>query len=741
MSNFNFIGNFLGKSSNPKKDGHDMSNMEGGSMPFGVLAPISYYPVVPNEHYRGSVSGEMQTAPMREDNFASLYSNQKAVFVPLSSIWRNYKNRTSAYKDSTRMDDLFKQLPVRDPVVKLLDILGLVLPGYLMAEYCKAFISLCPDYADYTYRSDTHVFKNSSNIDLSIVFTPFQNSTNLEERYGYCFYRILLRSALTNESYFNDKSIQVFVNSVNGLVSPAGTPIYMDVLRLLDNLGYGNFYPSFQSAASKYCFPLTVANTEHHVYDWLKFFYVPNVGVKIHFTSESYALYREYITQQSVSTIPYNITISLLPFFAYQYYINLCERSNYRSADISLMTYDYVLSTLESGLIPVTTTEVGDSFMFFYNLVFEDHANDFNIFYNILSVNSIEYFRSGLKSWVDDSCTFAHWFIYLFSLSNPLLPSDIYTSMQTSVVEGSVPSTDVSDLTQNLVKAMANTSALYALKQDLLRAGVRRDKQMQAVFGVSGNNVLNERVQILADTSSEVSIVGLLNQAASDVAPLGARASRGNGKFGLRFKLDSEEFGYLFIVQSFTCSVFYENFMIDRIHTLDMGSWFNPKFNHLGLEAVKGNYISLIAQPGASTDSSSNSPQTFVARDDVFGYSARNYELKQRVNKVHGAFTNFALPIKEFAGTRSQLNPLPSLTRGNAPYGGFIPTVIQQQSDYFNNKYDLYYRPDMVNNLFVNMVSGGLYGSYDFDHFRCAYVFNVHKVSPMPKLGLFKLDV
>lgn len=728
MSNFDFLGSFLGKKAQLKKDGHDVSSLEAMSMPFGVQVPISYYPVVPNEHYKGKLSGVLQTAPMREDNFASIYSNQKAVFVPISSIWKNYLSLTQNDR-STRKDSLY-DFPQLFPVFNLADVLYMIFPNYVFSKTCEAFVSLVPDYEDFYWSNDKYVDKQGN--VLYTILNALDDS--YETRLARMFYDFVYEDSSHNK-------IINYVNKVINSCSPSGCPFYMDVLRMLDSLGYGNYLPALETSLT------TLVSRQYdqsYNIQVTEYFYFTN-GVNFKVTSSYFDYF--YIECSEDFGLCCSILVDALPLIAYQYYLSLVERTNYRNADTLVVTWDAILNVFDKDINNATyLVQHGHRAYFTFGLdwfnegqfeqqdceMFGDHCTSF---LNNLGRHCLDSAYSGN----DDITSLDEFlmFVYLFSLSNPKLPSDLYTTMQTSVVSGSIPYTDVNDLQNNIVSAYANSSALYSLRQSLLRAGVRRDKQMQAIFGVSGANNLTEPIRILDDTSSKVDIHGLLNQAETDVAALGARAARGDGKFGLSFKFDSEEFGFIFIVQSFTCAVFYENFMIDRVHRLEPESWFNPKFNHLGLEPVRREYISLL---GEAFDDLNGGAFSYASHNVAQGFTARNYELKQRINKVHGAFTNFGFSQPSPSHDDKLYSP-GRLSRGNSTFGGFVPTIINQQTNWFDYRDDLYFSPDMMNNIFVNMVSGGIYGDYSFDQFRCAFSLNVHKVSPMPKLGLFKLDV
>lgn len=712
MSNFDFLGKFLGSKAQLQKDGHDMSNMEALSLPFGVNVPVTMYHVVPNEHYRVQFRGNTQTAPMREDNFAQIYANSKAVFVPITSLVHDYAS-ASLDTVSVRKNGLYPNALF--PYVWLDKLLCTYFPFYVAMRTCQALISCVPDYDSYFLEDGINDFVKSTeagDVSLKEVIQYEYYSTPTEEmlKDDKFFASVFLNYIMADATRYAGCPLSEYISLIRDCVSPSGLNPAMDFLRIMDNLGYGNFYPFYEHLLN------------HFEYNLLSRF--------VEFQNSSLFFYNGFVGENYF--LPYHRSIDLLAVFAFQYFIQLTERSNYRNADVALVTPDSIASLYNDGS-PTSDYRLTFSFRD-YGVGIFDVPTAAKIWDTIKLSRDVDFHNiycdfTAPRNWTNQTL-----FVYLFSLSNPKLPSDLFTTQQSKVVSGDIPSVSTSDLNANLVQTIADTSALYKLRQQLLRAGVRRDKQMQAIFGVSGDSDLVDNIMILDSSSSQVNISGLMNQAETSEAPLGARAARGDGGFALDFTFDSKEFGFLFIVQSFTCSVFYESFMIDRSLTLSPDSWFNPIFNHLGLEPVR--------QENCCIYNQSSSAKVDIYSPDltaVTGYSSRFWQLKQRVNKLHGAFTNFGMPIP--STSLSQLYPSARLVRGNAAFGGFVPSVIDQQIDGFETRQSLYYSPYMVNNIFVNMVDGGIYGDYSFDQFRNCYFFKVHKVSPMPKIGLLKLDV
>lgn len=736
MSNFDFIGSFLGKKAQLKKDGHDLSSFEVDSSNFGVIRPVACYPVVPNEHYEFNVGVNIQTAPMREDNFARLYSNLKAVYVPLDVIQRDYLSLTQNSR-STRKDGLLS-FSCHEPNINLTNVVFCTAFMYWLQQGLQQLTSLDHWY-DVYYDFDDNAWFSSYLAQkvsvppefINLVVRPAFGENSLAECVLYFISNEVFSVVNPNHSSLISSDLKTWVErfSIN-LTAFSGEALPTSVFRILDALGYGNYIPVVDDFIKKY--PSAFND----------FVYV-DLETESFYTSMQrhdalWQFYFELSTQLG--------SRSAYPLFAYQYYIYLCEKSNYRDASTRLVTLDEIDSSMQNGAWGSIETTSSDREIVFFNIPYIDTSTQSGeaILHDSLFVQMLNWMCNKIEEPSDIDDEFIYWidffvFKYLFSTSSPLLEQDVFNSSQTSTVSGTIPSTDVQYLETNLVKTIADTNALYKLRQDLLRAGVRRDKQMNAIFGVSDKSDLYGDVTILDYNKTAININGLLNQAETDIAPLGQRAGRGDASSGLKFKCDTKDFGFIFIVQYFTTELFYENFMIDRSVSLNPNEWFNPNFNHLGLESIRSEYLSFVGDSSSSADNTFSIMHTNTIN---VGYTARDFHLKQRVNKAHGLFTNFGFAIPSNNNDDKKIRYVPNnLQRGNAIFGGFVPTVIDQQVDRYLHEKSLYYNPYMVNNLFAQMVDSFVLSDMSFDQFRCAWTFKVHKVSPMPKIGLFKLDV
>lgn len=739
MSNFNFIGNFLGKKAKLTKDAHDLTNREAFSMPFGVHVPVKHYFTVPNEHYKGSVSGIVQTSPMREDNFAELDTHQKAVFVPMSSICRNYLELTQADRD-TRKDPLL-DYKVYDLRFNVNNVLNTIFPYYFLHSLHQSLSSSFNlDNLTLSTDSGTSLYIRYNNEEIYTITTD--SYADFESLRNYNFDLALLCTFFISSygkgiSDFTVYKVSDLLSPLNYFYSRSKTAFCYDVLRLLDNLEFGNYLPIIEKRVSQlrdYYYNLYTSYgpfipIETNIF-W---FQIINNNISIHFNFERYF---GYVPNQVLS----HDNFDLWTLLAYQFYINIYERTNYRNPQSFALTADFLLSEFSHGN-QIASPHIHELDLVYFNGDFVDLVNDTDLSSSNVNLTSMfSKLRSGFNAlsaepFLSNLSDPFPLMGYLFSLSNPLLPQDVFTTMQSSVVSGQIPNVDTSALSANLVKSIAETSALYKLRQDLLRGGIRRDKQMLSIFGVSGNQHVYEPCKILADTTNPVQIQGLLNQAETEIAPLGARGARGNGGVGFSFSIDTEDYGFIFIIEYFTAPVFYEAFGTQRHHLTGASGWWLPQFNHLGLEPIYNADISYFKGTTYQDFSSINS-------NKVVGFSARDWNLKQMTNKVHGLFTNYGFEETQNPIKSNIRNLDKALFRGNAAFGGFLPTIIQQQnSDGFETQASLSYYPTMVNNLFTYMIGNAVLNDMSTDHFRCYNKYVINKVSPMPKLGLYKLDV
>lgn len=703
MSNFDFLGSFLGKKIDFKKDGHDMSCKEAYSMPFGTIVPKKSVYCVPNEHYKVRTGTYVQTAPMREDNFEEIYLNQKAVYVPYDSICRDYLALTTSNRSTLKDNAIADALKVNFNLRELLSwCASMFISNRVVLEIC----SVVEDWRyGYIVRSSSPSHADFYNSSGSLVYSTTQGTNKILDS---------ILSILPSQDEDYTVGIEDLVISLYDFRTSSGSLWCYDCLRILDAFE-SNYFPLMEKLFQNF-----IENPSENFVKWDpsdQFFHLKPYG----------AMYCP------------NITIGLEKFIAYKFAVISLFKSTYRLPVISNLTVDVISEYYRSGFVGNYGVKSGNV------LTYSPNVQELNSdeFLSLVSEVNTGLFNTGFFSLLDfmDHNSYQCWWLYyyLFSLDCPLLDSDVFTTMQTSVVNGSIPTTTTADFNSNPIQELADLSALYKLRQDLLRTGVRRDKQMSVMFGISDHdNSIIQPVIVCDSSKSSINIQSLINQAASEVAPLGARGARGNGSCSLDFELNTKDFGWLFFIDYYTCPVYYENFGIPREDVLAPSSWFNPRNNYLGLEGINRMYLSQFEFTYGHPIVSELKLVDDMSR--IIGYSFRDVYLKQAVNKVHGFFTNIGMPIYDEGIYKDLADALTNNQRSNATFGGYLATVLESQAAGFISHRSLYFHPYMLNGIFVNMFDGVLYGSPSSDNFRCITNYEIHKVSPFPKMGLLKLD-
>lgn len=717
MSNYDFLGSFLGKKLDFKKDGHDLSNKEAMSFPFGTIVPKKCMFCVPNMHIKARTGTYVQTGPMREDNFQEIYLNQKAVFVPLDSICRDYISLTSSGRST------LKDPAVPDAIeltLELNELISWCAPIFFGNRLVEEIISLIPNWekCQITWFTD----EDGSIYDMQIEDDNGDQVSYDDKNPFFVFLKEKFVSDIGVSDVFGLDIVDI-VNGLYNFKTPSGSLWCFDCLRLLDSLGYGNHFPFMETV---------IQDVFNSSVDYSGFF--------------SWNLSDNWLTIHPLSEYdgiqaPYTIR-NIYKLVAYQFACATLFKSTYRQPVTSLLTVDYISDYFN---MHASSTHYGTKVGSTVRLICSEsslNSNDFERFREALNdAYFTDKFQSVLYRMDIDGDPGDRFFLLyaLTCLSNPLLDSDLFTTMQQSVVTGSIPTTTSPDFNANPIQQMADLSALYKLRQDLLRSGVKRDKQMSVMFGVSDHDGKIVEPVIVCDSSkSSVNIQSLINQAETDVAALGERGSRGNGSSSLEFELNTKDFGYLFFIDFYTCPTYYENFGVDRADSLAMSSWFNPRNNYLGLEAVYNQQNSLYTLANSIpvvSDLRKNTSQSVV-----LGYSFRDAYLKQQVNRTHGYFTSLGMPLYNNGVLSDLPYALKDNQRGNAAFGGYVCTMIDQQLDQFTGYASLYFNPYMLNGIFVNMFDGAVHGSPKYDQFRTITNYEIHVVAPYPKMGLIKLD-
>lgn len=705
MSNSNFFSKFFGKSNNPQRNGFNLSRTEAYSLPFGTIVPTSFDFLQPNDYVKGQVASYVQTNNMRDDNFATIYNHMKAVFVPMSSLKRNFNQFTPSIDNSKLRKDEGVCQEYYYPSVDLADMHKHLFGWYYINFLVQQAVSTNSSILDYSFTYDgSGSYQGISILDENgtTVTTSAFKSLNPA---AYCIVRSFVSSTTVG---FTTNPILDLYELFLQLISDSGEFFVFDALRLFDSLGYGNYWPVYSDLAnmllldSKYSFLSFVYSSGETPY-------IVDCSINVTAISIYFTTYAPPLAQ--------SISVSLTKLVAFQYYIALCERDNFKKPDTFVFTLDYLGRLIEgSQLDLMNITHVDES-----SYAVTPSAAGYVKFDSFLTMSDM---LGKNMNYLTLPVDYPVFLTYLLQLHNPLLQRDLVTGSSAYAQPGGQTTTDLN------IENLNSVDAIYKAKLALLRAGVKASDYMQAFFGIKGDDNILEPVQVLDDTRNVVKINGIFQMAETSEAELGARGARGNGGSGLEFTLTSRGYGFLFYIQYLTCDVFYENYMISRDSRLIPEYLPTPFTANLGLDYVGSTDISLYKKSGK---------HWLVSNDTVIGYSSHDWPYKVKLNLAHGFFTNTPLTYTStnYSNIES-ISKLPSLSRGNAPRGGFIPTLLDQQKHAFSLTEDLYFNPTMLNGIFTQMNDGVLFSAAQFDAFSLVTRYNIYKVSSMSTLGLPK---
>lgn len=704
MSNSNFFSKFFGKSNNPQRNGFNLSRTEAYSLPFGTIVPTSFDFLQPNDYVKGQVASYVQTNNMRDDNFATIYNHMKAVFVPMSSLKRNFNQFTPSIDDSKLRKDEGVCQEYYYPSVNMADLHKHLFGWYYLNFLVQQSVSQNSHILDYSFTFDgsgalTSIKdENGSNVVIG-------NFNKLNPAAHILVYRLQISTTvgLTTNPVLD--AYELLLQLLGG----SGEYFVFDALRLFDSLGYGNYWPLYSDLANQL---LSLQSTAwlNYVYSSGENPYIVDISFNINQISQFFASYCPPLAQ--------SVNVSLTKLVAFQYYIALCERDNFKKPDTFVFTLDYLGRLIEASQIDMHHIEhvQDNSYAVSPSSLGYEKFDSFLTMADMLGKN---------MNYLSLPVDYPVFLTYLLQLHNPLLQRDLVTGSSAYAQPGSQGTT--SDLN---IDNLNSVDAIYKAKLALLRAGVKASDYMQAFFGIKGDDNILEPVQVLDDTRNVVKINGIFQMAETSEAELGARGARGNGGSGLEFTLTSRGYGFLFYIQYLTCDVFYENYMISRDSRLLPEYLPTPFTANLGLDAISSSDISFYKKRGKRWENSS---------DRVIGYSSHDWPYKVKLNLAHGFFTNTPLTYTStnYSNIES-ISKLPSLSRGNAARGGFVPTLVEQQKHDFSLTEDLYFNPTMLNGIFTQMNDGVLFSAAQFDAFSLVTRYNIYKVSSMSSIGLPK---
>lgn len=503
-------------------------------------------------------------------------------------------------------------------------------------------------------------------------------------------------------------------------------PRWCNVLRKLDMLGYGNFYPVFKAVEQGLSESLSRLTDDNHV---------PTESEVLSALDNNLRSLTNYLTlKQHVRYV------NLYPILAYnKVYYDMFRNSYYeldynvRNYNLDFMQCDSVsTSIVDMSMLPVTFFDIyyhqwkkdlftgilpDTQFGAVSMLPSTGNVSLSGIAFNGTTSTDIGRWKSG-----KDKDFGAGFPVYYSTVDNGELRisgSEGNTWLQHNhSITGTATLSSSSITTSFDVLALKRAEALQGYRQALLRAGNKTDDVFKAVFGRApryeadshpyfidafGEDIFVDAVVSTAETNSDS------DTTAGKLGDLGGRAVL-NGK-SRSIKFDSSDFGIILVVQYIIPQAEYNSYMLDpHLANLTPEDHWIPAFENLGFSPVLGEYLNNLQNRNLNR---------------VLGYVPRYFEFKCDVDKVHGSFID--------------VSSARSLGDTIVPFSGFLgelthwvtPRTELQSTDTTLVR-NFYVDPSVLDNVFLSASDG----SYSTDQFICNTYLDVKAVRPLSVLGL-----
>lgn len=586
-------------------------------------------------------------------------------------------------------------------------------------------------------RKDVYL-RSQINHDLAVC--SFELSYFLERvlaHYGACFY-CASDGADKHSPSFN-KRMSEFAHLT---ISPSSN-LYADIIRSLDLLGYGNYYPLLNAVETE----VKTYNSNLSYAGVFAKLYVASSADKPSFVKElvrqatnldvfKYPLeegfYPDYADDDAWDVKQYNLFAPA----AYNRVFDAYIRNSYFTENLSLFVYN---EDAVSELTSVITFDFAELFNF-DGLTKLSSADD-RQFYNLCAIFAIKpaaRFKDMFTGILPDSqfgdvsvmMDDRSWMSLQFK-SDVSIPDGSYAWSNTADGNpANVGSIDFEDASvQGTTKFRFNpalaisileqrrANALQLFRERQMRAGNRTGDNFRSHFGTDPYSNTDMLPTYLGSYEGDVLINDVTSTADSGDAALGSRASYGTGTLnGNQIEMESKDFGTIIGILSIVPYDDYNSFMIDKSHTkLEQFDFYFPEFDDLGFQAASLDDFSIYGYRGS----------TVWNQNVIRGFLFRYYEHKLRTDKVHGAFYRGFYCRYDPTSLGTHISSIPA-NGGLSHYVAARPSLDPTEESF------LYCQINDLDSVF------GYAASFDqqFDQFFYNINFNAPALQPMSVLGL-----
>lgn len=294
-----------------------------------------------------------------------------------------------------------------------------------------------------------------------------------------------------------------------------------------------------------------------------------------------------------------------------------------------------------------------------------------------------------------------------------------------SVITASASNNNLTNI--NSVQAIRLNFALDKIARRQREAGAQFDKQMLAQFGITPVDERHGKCVFIGGQTNRLYASDVTNTSETGESGLGALGGQINVYSPSRrtFKYHVKEHGIIMGIYSTSVENDYASFMISRDNTCSgRFDYFNPALDKLGLQPIFRHELSMLSDTPQSTVPHVDEPNprdiaTTEYQYKILGYVRRYMEYKTNIDSVHGLFASQLLSADDAAWvTKYKMQKFDSNV---GDYQQLAP--LSQATLTFNPQ------------LFNDVAKVAYNGQWNTDHFKINHYTHAKVISNMDVIG------
>ena len=274
------------------------------------------------------------------------------------------------------------------------------------------------------------------------------------------------------------------------------------------------------------------------------------------------------------------------------------------------------------------------------------------------------------------------------------------------------------------VMQLRKAELLQNWKQNALRAGNMTDDAMKAHYGEEPYYVADENVRFLGQTSSQFQVnpISATSSTGDQInGVVGDLAAQGKSDLGGHcFKDSFKDFGVIQIYMYFVPEAEYQSNMIEKEHTRhEMFDFFTKELENIGLQPELAAQLNMAVSAG--TDPLSQ----------PIGYNPPNIDYKTAVDKVHAGFADMLIQYSSSGGS-GEIKKFGDLSAWVAPRPTDFFELTMAGSVLRPALKSLYINPNIFDKVFRAVIDGDM----NTDNFVCNVFLQLRAIRNMSVLGI-----